>query len=320
MRILFVLPQQVHLLDISGPIHVFYEAVELGLEATLHFINLIEKEKGIKSSSGLFVAQIEDYSEFELGEDDLIFVPGLEMFLIQNVNFQKEIHPFLDWLKSQAANKVTIASVCTGAFLLAQAGLLRNIACTTHWKYVDKLQKQFPKTKVVENRIFVNEKNIYTSAGVTSGIDLALLILEERLGSKLAADVAREVVVYFRRGMNDPQLSVFLQYRNHLENRIHEVQNWIQEHLSESILIENLAELVHVSPRHLTRLFRETTGITIGNYIERLRIEKAFQLLSEKQKVDFVAHTCGLQPNQLRHLLKKYHQVLPSEIKTKSMS
>ncbi len=166
----------------------------------------------------------------------------------------------------------------------------------------------------MRNRLFIKEKSLFSSAGVCSGIDLALYILEIHFGSKFAADIAKEVVIYFRRSEHDPQLSVFLQYKNHLDTRIHDAQDYMMKNISEKLIIDNIAENVNMSSRNLTRLFKKTTGITLGNYIDKLRIERAVDLLSDKHKVEFVAHQCGLKSsNQLRSLLKKYKDILPTD-------
>lgn len=315
MKVVFMVPPQVHLLDLSGAAHVFYEAREYGADIQLYYVGIEPNVVKVMSSSGIGFTEFSNFLELELVEGDLIFVPGLPMPLIQSKEFKESVGEILDWLKVQANKGVTIGSICTGAFLLGMAGLLDGKEATTHWRFIDVFRKQFLRVSTLKNRLFVNSGGIYTSAGVASGIDLALYILEERLGTKLATEVAREVVVYFRRGLEDPQLSIYLQYRNHIEDRIHEVQNWISQHLQEKIQIEHLAEIVFVSPRHLTRLFKNTTGITIGQYIEKMRLEKAVQLLQDRHKIAYIAQQCGFKnEDQLRQLLKKYLDKLPSEI------
>lgn len=307
MKAAFLLPPQVHLLDLSGAAHIFYEATQYGCAIELHYLSTSEHQASTKSSGGLSFAHLTPFSELQLTSGDFLFIPGLEMSVIQSVAFKTETRPLLQWLVQQYANGVGMVSICTGAFLLAEAGLLNGKQATTHWKFIELFKTQYPKVEVLKNRLFVTNDNLYTSAGVASGIDLALYILEKQFGTKLAIDVAREVVVYFRRGEQDPQLSIFLQYRNHLEDRIHELQDYISHHLDESLSIENLAERVHLSPRHLTRLFKDTLGITIGQYIEKLKVEKALQLLADQHKVEYIAAQCGFKStNQLRQILRRH--------------
>ena len=158
---------------------------------------------------------------------------------------------------------------------------------------------------------------MYTSAGMLSGIDLCLYLVEKEYGIKFAVEVAKEVVMYFRRGESDPQLSIFLQYRNHLDNRIHNAQDVIANNLSKPFIIEDLADKVHMSARNLTRQFKKITGITIGNYLTKLRVEQSVHLLAEGYTMDYTAKECGLKStNQLRTLLKKHEGVIPVDINT----
>lgn len=311
----FVIPPKVHLLDISGPAHVFYEATDYGAPLELKFVSVYPTATDEISSSGLAFAQLENFQRITLKQGDLVFIPGLESRYLQDSDFHEAILAFNEWLKQQYQRGARVCSVCTGAFLLAQSGLLNGKQCTTHWKYHELLKQTYPQIEVLANRLFVQGEHIYSSAGVASGIDLALYLLEELYGTRFSAAIAREVVIYLRRGKDDPQLSVFLQYRNHLEDRVHQVQEWLAQHLNKKHTGEQLARLVHTSERNLTRLFKDTTGITIGQYLDKLRVEHALQLLKDHQKVETVAKACGLQSsNQLRTLLKKHAGVLPSDL------
>lgn len=313
-RILFIIPPKVHLLDINGPAHIFYEAREMGAPIVLFFVSLDENTE-VNSSAGLTFSNIVPFSDFELGSEDYVFVPGLDFSLISDPEFFSGHRIFFKWLKEQNQKGATICSVCTGAFLLAEAGILHGKKCTTHWKYLSRLRKKYPEADVQENRLFVEEEGILSSAGVSSGIDLSLFLLEKEFGSRFAADIAKEAVIYFRRTESDPQLNVFLQYKNHMDDRVHQVQELIVNNLEKNLKLEELAEKVFMSPRNLTRLFKKTTGTTIGKYQDKIRIELAISLLKEGQKVNVVASKCGLSSaNQLRKLLKEQAGILPSEL------
>lgn len=313
-KLIFVVPPKVHLLDITGPAHVFYEAKEYGLDLELNFVAL-NNQSEIESSAGLHFNKLVPFQNFDLKKGDLVFIPGLNFSLINDSNFMGSIQPFLNWIMKQYDNGAHICSVCTGSFLLAESGLLNDKSATTHWKYCDTFSKKFQKVKLEKNRLFTSNERIHTSAGVSSGIDLSLFLIEKLYGSKLALDVAKEIVIYFRRTGSDPQLSIFLQYRNHLDERIHKVQDYLIGNLSNASTIEDLAEKVFMSKRNLTRLFRNTVGITIGEYLEKLRVEKAVSLLSEGHKVSLVAQEIGLKSsNQLRTILKKHQGLLPTEV------
>lgn len=309
----FVVPPKVHLLDIGGPAHIFYEAVGYGAGLKLVFVGIGAEPTDVVSTSGLSFTSLTDFRSVSLEEGDIVFVPGLDAGLLNDKPFLVSIAPFLEWLRLQYAQGATVCSVCTGAFLLGHSGLLDGRDCTTHWKYFSLMQQTFPGTRVLKGRLFVEDGRIYSSAGVASGIDLSLFALEKRYGSAFAAAVAREVVVYLRREGDDPQISIFLQYRNHLEDRIHLVQEYLVKHLEENVLLENLAARVHMSSRNLTRLFKATTGITIGAYRERLTVEQAMRALREGQTVQQAALACGYSSeNQLRSLIKKHLGQLPS--------
>ncbi len=297
-RVFFYLNSGTHILDLAGAVQVFHEATNYGNPYQIHYVS---DNANQNSSANLGFANLTLFSEIEIQPDDILIVAG---FRVSHLN--KENTLLFDWLKQAVAIKAIVCSVCTGCFMLAEAGLLDSKECTTHWDFTDKLQKEYPKLKVLKNRLFVKTDNIYTSAGVTTGIDLALFLLEQRHGAKFSYQIARELVVYIRRDSSTPQDSIYLQNRQHVNSSIHEIQDWIIHHLDEKIKIEQLAERIYTSPRNLTRLFKTTTGITIGEYIESLRAEKALQLLKENHKMDDVAHACGFQStNQLRTILKK---------------
>jgi len=298
-RAIFIVFPGVHLLDISGAAHIVYEAVAAGAAITLDFVSAHAGQTEATSTSGLGFSRLIDHSSIVLGPDDCVFVPGLESTYLTDAVFLESIEPFLGWLSAQQQRGARICSICTGAFILAAAGLL---------------EERFPRVQLLRNRLFVQHGSIYTSAGVASGIDLALYLLEQDYGTAFASAIAREVVVYLRRGEGDPQLSIFLQYRNHLEDRIHAVQEWLVQNFHEKHTVDDLAAIANTSPRNLTRLFKDTTGITIGQYTEKLRVERAIQLLRERVKLRTIASTCGLQSvNHLRDLFKKHTGVLPSE-------
>lgn len=304
MRIFCVLPADVHLLDITGPAQVFYEAKEYGAELELVFLQM-SGEAPIVSSAGLGFAGLTSFREVLATSEDYIFLPGLDFELLSNRTFLQQQAEFFTWLKTQKEKGARICSVCTGAFLLAEAGLLNGVSCTTHWKYLQEFKDRFPQAVLLDNRLFVEDEGICTSAGVSSGLDLALYLIEQEFGSRITTQVAKELVLYMRRTPDDPQLSIFLQYRNHIDWRIHALQDYIAGHLEQTLTLELLAEQVFTSSRSLTRSFKQATGMTVGAYIKGLRKEKAQQLIAQGHKQDFVATSCGLKTRQQLHQLLK---------------
>ena len=308
MRVIFYINKGVHLLDLAGAVQSFYEAREYGAPYELLYV---ADNPGPLCSAGLPFGKLEHYSAVEVQPGDLLVVAGFDLRELPAAR-----KPALrNWFKRAAEAQATVCSICTGAFLLAEAGLLDGKTCTTHWKYTARLQQEYPRAEVLNDRLFVKSGNIYTSAGVTTGLDMALSLLEERHGPEFTYKVAREMVVYIRRDGSEPQESIYLQYRAHVNDHVHTVQDWMIRNLQKKIRIEELAALVFTSPRNLTRLFKATTGVTVGEYLEKLRVEKAMSLLRQHAKVGTIPRQCGLQSeNQLRSMLKKHTGRLPSEL------
>jgi transcriptional regulator GlxA family with amidase domain len=310
IQVVFVIPPAVHLLDITGPAHMFYEAACFGAPIKLMYSSVFKDSSEAVSSSHLAFASLTPFDQIHLAPGDLIFIPGLESSILLDLRFMSSTRSFQLWLRQQYKCGVIISSVCTGAFLLAEAGLLDAKSCTTHWKYLDRFKSQYPLVKLQSNCLFTCQDNIYTSAGVTSGIDLSLYIIEQLWGAHLAAKIAKEVVLYFRRTVDDPQLSIFTQYRNHLDHRIHSVQDRLTQSFHQKVSIDYLADEASMSARNLTRLFKKTIGLTIGDYLDKLRTERATQLLAEGCTMQATANQCGLKStNQLRSLLKNHRLI-----------
>lgn len=301
-QVIFVVPPRVHVLDLTGPVQVFYEAVDYGASYQLTYCSF---QSPVTSSAGLNFGAVLSFNEVQTQPGDYIFLPGMEMEYIRSGLLEETI--FFDWLRQQHAQGVYVCSVCTGAFLIAQAGLLDGRKCTTHWKRIDELQTTYPRLITQTDRLFVKDGNIYTSAGVTAGIDLALAILEQERGSLFATKIARELVVYFRRGAEHTQKSVYLDYRNHMNVAIHQMQDWLIANLEANATLEDLAEIANMSTRNLTRTFRKETGTTIQDYTTQLRLELARTLQHNPgMTMEAIAAKCGFQDaRQLRRIWQK---------------
>ncbi|MBF4515554.1 DJ-1/PfpI family protein [Flavobacterium sp. ANB] len=307
----FYIPKHVSLLDLSGVVEVFQEANNLVFNYQLKFVS---SQTSMNSNSGLELSSLTQFTETNPQKNDIIFVSGFSTHQLAKL---AEEPSFFEWLQDANKNQATICSVCTGAFLLAKSGLLDHKECTTHWKLVEKLKKDFPLLKVQTNTLYTKSDNVYTSAGIVTGIDLALFIIEERHGKEAATAIAKELVVYKRRNGSDEQESVYLQNRNHRDEKIHTIQDWIIYNLEKTSNIEFLADLVFISPRNLTRIFKKETGITIAEYRTKLRIEKAKSLLANSDyKIEHIAHLCGYKTSkQLRVVLDQHVYALPTTIK-----
>jgi transcriptional regulator GlxA family with amidase domain len=221
----------------------------------------------------------------------------------------------LDWIRALAASTRRVTSVCTGAFVLAAAGLLDGRRASTHWASAAKLAKLHPAVEVDSEAIYVHDGPVWTSAGVTAGMDLALAMVEEDLDREAALAIARHLVLFLRRPGNQSQFSATLAAQEPEREPLREVQRYVVENVSENLSVEALAEQAHMSPRHFARAFRAETGITPGRYVERVRIEAARRELEDtSQPIATVAAACGFgTPETMRRAFLRALGVAPAE-------
>jgi transcriptional regulator GlxA family with amidase domain len=291
----------------SGPVQALYEANGFGADYRLTFC---AATKEVRTAQGLTLGQLAPLPRAD--EIDLVLVPGTEshrLDALRNVPGP--------WLRDAHAHGARIASICSGAFILARAGLLAGRNCTTHWKVVARLAEWEPRARVLDDRLFVRDGRVITSAGEASGIDMALSLILEDHGPAVVASVAREMVVYVRRGGEQQQTSIFIEHRTHLNSGVHRVQDWLLEHPHQRTTLAELGRVAAMSPRNLTRTFRTATGISVTDYAHRVKLEIARQLLGGAElSVEDVASRCGFQDaRQLRRLWKKAHGTSPAQWK-----
>jgi transcriptional regulator GlxA family with amidase domain len=205
------------------------------------------------------------------------------------------------WLRAQAARARRIASVCSGAYLLAEAGLLDGRRCTTHWGASDDFARRYPKVRLEPDRIFVRDGPIWTSAGITAGIDLALALVEEDLGDAIARRTAKQLVVHQRRPGGQSQFSALLEMGG-VHGRFGALMDWARERLADNLSVERLAAQAAMSPRHFARAFAAEVGATPAKAIERLRLEAArARVETTREPIDRVAETVGFgDPERMR--------------------
>lgn len=218
----------------------------------------------------------------------------------------------------QALGKRTsrIASVCTGAFMLAQTGLLDGRSATTHWKYTTRLQRHFPKIKVDGDRIYTKDHGIWTSAGVTAGIDLALAMIQEDLGSDVAQHVSKMMVVYHRRPGNQSQFSAIADMEPE-SDRIRQVLSYMREHLDETLTTELLASVACLSPRQFGRSFLAETGETPAKAVERMRVETARTRVERSaEPIEAIARHVGfVDPERMRRAFVRIYGHPPQNVR-----
>ena len=300
----FFIPQKTSLFDVTGIYQVFEEAIAMGLEYETIFISRAPYQNVAHS---LKLCNLKIFQEYSPSEGDIIIIPG-----------KYERKPdFREWLKKAYKNKATICGVCTGVFTLAYTGLLNGRKATTHWNHINALRSGYPKIKVVDTAIFIKADNLYTTAGVSAGIDLALHLIEEQHGASTANTISKELVVYRQRFGSEPQLNVYSQGKKHVHEKIHEVQKLISLNIDTALTIPELAERVFMSPRNLSRTFKNVTGTTIGSYRRKIRIERALTLLSNTpHKVETIATMSGYHsPKQLRIDLRRCGYEQPKRIR-----
>jgi transcriptional regulator GlxA family with amidase domain len=206
----------------------------------------------------------------------------------------EEDEALIAWLREAAGRARRVTSVCTGAFLLARAGLLDGRRATTHWAGCEELASRYPRVQVESDPIFVRDGDVWTSAGVTSGMDLALALVEEDLGHRAALEVARWLVVFVKRPGGQAQFSAQLQAQSARREPLRELQGWIAGNLAADLTVEALAARASMSPRNFARAFRREVGMTPAAYVEAVRVEHAqLALESSGASLEEVARTCG---------------------------
>ncbi|MFP1627501.1 GlxA family transcriptional regulator [Streptomyces sp. 5K101] len=297
-HVVFVLVPGVHLLDLAGPAQVFGTAADFGHPYRLSYV---AEQEQVPSAQGLPLAARTSWPE--LGPDDLVVVPGWRAPTLRGGPLPGTA--LLERLRAHHAAGGSVASVCAGAEALGLAGLLDGRRCTTHHGLQDELAARHPRAVVVRDVLFTTDDRVVTSAGIASGIDLALHLLAGRHGPALAARVAREMVVYARRNGHEPQASAMLRHRSHVDDTVHRVQDLIDARFAEALPLARLAASAGVSERTLTRLFaRATGGLTPLRYQQTLRVERAEHLVSHGATVESAAREVGFEDARMLRRLR----------------
>ncbi|WP_051332443.1 GlxA family transcriptional regulator [Cucumibacter marinus] len=319
--VFFVLPPQTLLLDIAGPLEVFRVAnTEAG--RTVYEVTFLGPRETIGSSAGLALGPLLPLPE-TLPERVTIILSGTARVPMaarpaiathdatETLKARREISA---WLRQVHRPGHRIVSICTGALFAAEAGLLDGRDCTTHFDALDALREAAPNARVHDDRLFVEDGQILTSAGITAGIDLALHLAEKDCGPAIAASIARDLVVYLRRSGGDPQLSPFLVGRNHIHPAIHKAQDAITADPAHPWSVTSIARLVHASPRHLSRLFNAETGLSVSDYVAAIRLARAHELVTgSRLDMEEIARRSGFgSTRQMRRHWQNRYGAAPS--------
>jgi len=285
-------------LDVTGPHEVFAIANRLaGARTPRYEVSVVAPAAGPIATSGGLALMPHRTLARATGPIDTLIVAGGDGTRPRARNPR-----LVPWIRRTARRARRVASVCTGAFLLAEAGLLDGRRATTHWAMCDALQRRFPAVRVERDPIFVRDGSVYTSAGITAGMDLALQLVEEDLGRDLALTVARWLVMFLRRPGGQSQFSVQLSAQLAERDRLRELQGWIAEHPDGDCTVEALARRGGMSPRNFARVFRREVGVTPAVYVEAQRVEAARRLLEGTTRtVADVAEACGFGRVETMH-------------------
>lgn len=296
-QVVFLLVPQLHLLDLAGPAQAFFTAADLGYGYELRYV---AEQSEVPTAQGIPVLASRQWPELAAG--DLIVVPGWRGASLRCAGQLSAAST--GRLSDHYASGGTVASVCAGADALGRAGLLDGRRCTTHHDVQDELARRYPKATVVRDVLYVVDGRVVTSAGIASGIDLALHLIAARHGPGAAARIAREMVVYARRNGDEPQASAMLRHRSHLSDVVHRVQDLIDARFTERLPLADLAAASGVSQRTLTRIFGQATGMTPMRYQQLLRTEHAEHMIGHGATVQAAARAAGFEDARMLRRLR----------------
>jgi len=315
--------ENVQLLDVAGPVQTFASANEMvcgtrgapSHGAPYRIVVVSRRGGAVRSSSGLPVVTQPIAKAVGNRRIDTLILPGGAG--VHDAAANKKI---VDWIRRQVSTSRRIASVCTGAFLLAEAGVLSGRRATTHWKFCARLQQQYPDIQVDPDPIYLHNDRIWTSAGITAGIDLSLALVQEDFGRKLAMQVARHLVVFLNRPGGQSQFSAALEAQavtadGNAPNAFAPLHDWIAENVAGDLRVERLAEQAGMSPRTFARIYAAKMGVTPARMVERIRVEAVRRSLAEtKLPIKQIAASCGFgQEERLRRAFARQVGTTPVE-------
>jgi transcriptional regulator GlxA family with amidase domain len=310
IRVVFVLLPNSLVLDWAGPaeaLRIANQQLRAAGQAERFAIEFVSPSRASTGSVGVTLSGLAPLpAHWDEGPAWIVLV-GLPGHTVSTAG--ADTQALLRWLRGQSLERgrLELVTICAGAVLAAHAGALAGRRATTHHQHLDELRRVEPRCEVVANRVFVVDPPLYSSAGVTTGIDLMLHRIAELCGEALAAQVAQTMVVALRRGPHDPELSPFLAYRNHLHPALHRVQDAVSEAPQDDWSVPRMAQVAHTSSRHLARLFVEHAGVAPLEYLRRLRLATARLALDSGASVTRAAELAGFASDtQLRRAWRQF--------------
>lgn len=307
--------ENAQVIDVTGPLSVFSTAADMLTpakgEKPAYTTMLIATGTGaIPTSCGIRVSPDRRLSDTDPAEIDTLLVAGG-----RGIGKAMADKALVDWLRTAAPRVRRIASVCTGAYLLAEAGLLDGKRATTHWRYCAALGRDYPAVDVEPDAIHIRDGKVYSSAGVTAGMDLALALVEEDYDRTLALAVARDKVMFLKRPGGQSQFSTVLAAQSAGDETFGRLQDWILDHLDDDLTVPALAERAAMSPRNFARLFAQRTGMTPAKFVEAARLESCRQRLEDTAApLDGIARECGFgNAERLRKAFQRRFRISPRD-------
>ncbi|GEO83739.1 MULTISPECIES: GlxA family transcriptional regulator [Alphaproteobacteria] len=307
-----VLPPHTLLMDVAGPVEVLRYA-NSEQEEILFDCHFVAARSEQTTSIGLTLANLEPLPK-RLPEGAYVIVSGSISNVPDPLAVRGERAELASWLRAAVLPGITLVTICSGALLAASAGLLDGHACTTHADCIEDLRTLAPGAQVLENRLFVEGGERFSSAGISTGIDLLLHLVAKLTSTSVALSIARTMVVYMRRSGSDPQLSPWLSGRNHIHPAIHRIQDAIMGDPARDWSLAQLAEFGHLSERHMTRIFRDHTGLSVTAYVNLMRVTLAREILTHSRlDMETVAERAGFSsPRHLRRIWAQHNALPPS--------
>jgi transcriptional regulator GlxA family with amidase domain len=309
----------VTLLDISGPAQVFAELREIDLPAASYSLSYLSSAGGSVPTDVGMMIDTAPVSSVRPHQVDTLVIPGGP-----GIWALRQDATLMSWISQTLARARRVASVCLGAFVLAWTGALDGKRAATHWRYCPRLQESFPEIHVEPDAIFVRDGQVWSSAGVSAGIDLALAMIEEDFGHTVALDIARRLVVFLKRPGGQSQFSTVLAAQaSDVEGRFSALHAWILENIASDLKVERLAEMAGMTPRTFARTYLSRTGMTPASGVEALRVETARLLLESGQVggVVEVAKRAGFGDDErMRRAFIRHLGVSPSEYRRRFSS
>lgn len=317
-RVAILATPSAHSLELAGPVEVFSlvsaKLREAGRESLGGYsVEVISAtgEREIRSDSGLTILAHRTFREVDYEPDTLLIAGGTRLWK------PGASDALLAWVRARAATARRLGSMCTGAFVLAEAGLLNGKRATTHWYFSRQLQQEYPEVIVDSEPIYIRQGALYTSAGVTAGIDLSIALVEEDFGADIATRIARALVLFLQRPGSQNQFSTSLSLQGSGRPALRDLPVYVLEHLREPLTVEDLAGRASMSVRNFSRVFLEEFEVTPAAFVEKLRVETARRMVEQgKGSFEEIAEACGLgSVESLRRAFQRNFGATPAQLR-----